>query len=90
MQSLLQTVLLVLLCGVSLVSSSAQVGACPLRPALGSPINNPLNLYSQNGTLSLGLTLKNAADFIGGFGRSLLLPYGSGERSALAISVKPG
>jgi FtsP/CotA-like multicopper oxidase with cupredoxin domain len=32
---------------------------CPPRPAPGDPISNPLDLYSQNGTLTLDLALKS-------------------------------
>ena len=32
---------------------------CPARPAPGTPINNPVDLYSQNGALTLDLSLKS-------------------------------
>jgi FtsP/CotA-like multicopper oxidase with cupredoxin domain len=47
---------LVLVCGLSLCGA-AQI--CPLRPAPGTPITNPLDLYSQNGTLTLNLALNS-------------------------------
>ena len=47
--------LLILVGGFSLCA--AQV--CPTRPAPGTPITNPLDLYSQNGTLTLNLALKS-------------------------------
>lgn len=47
---------IILGCGLSL-----QVAAqnCPSRPTPGTPITNPLDLYSQNGTLTLNLALKS-------------------------------
>jgi len=38
------------------LSAAAQ---CPSRPAAGTPISNPLDLYSQNGVLSLNLSLQS-------------------------------
>lgn len=46
---------LVLVGGLS-VCAAAQ---CPPRPAPGTPITNPLDLYSQNGTLTLNLSLQS-------------------------------
>lgn len=45
-----------LVCGFSL-GAAAQM--CPPRPAPGTPISNPLDLYSQNGTLTLNLDLRS-------------------------------
>jgi FtsP/CotA-like multicopper oxidase with cupredoxin domain len=47
---------LVLLWGFAL-TAVAQV--CPPRPAPGTPISNPLDLYSQNGVLTLDLHLRS-------------------------------
>lgn len=38
------------------LSAAAQ---CPYRPAPGTPIGNPIDLYSQNGVLSLNLSLQS-------------------------------
>ncbi len=48
---------LVLVAGLSLCATAQQI--CPSRPAPGAPISNPLDLYSQNGTLTLDLSLKS-------------------------------
>lgn len=40
------------------ISAWAQT-LCPLRPVPGSPVINPLDLYSQDGVLTLSLTLQN-------------------------------
>ncbi len=58
MRALLRVLLLLLLGGWSLLSASAQT-ICPVRPAPGSPVLNPLDLYSQNGMLTVNLTLQN-------------------------------
>ncbi len=55
MRGILQAVLLLLLCGAS---ASAQM-ICPVRPLPGSPVLNPLDLYSQDGVLTVNLTLQN-------------------------------
>jgi len=55
MRAMLRVVLLLLLCGVGV---SAQT-LCPVRPLPGSPVLNPLDLYSQNGVLTVNLTLQN-------------------------------
>ena len=41
------------------VAAFAQAPVCPERPSPGTLIQNPLDLYSQNGVLSLDLTLQN-------------------------------
>ena len=51
--------------GLALVASSAQVGNCPSRPLLedtGTVISNPLDLYSQNGVLTLALAMNDGVD----------------------------
>src|SRR5208282_1005236 len=58
MRTSLRLVLLALICGTSLLTASAQ-SICPVRPAPGSPVLNPLDLYSQNGSLTVNLTLQN-------------------------------
>jgi FtsP/CotA-like multicopper oxidase with cupredoxin domain len=42
----------------SALAASAQE-MCPPRPDPGTPISNPLDLYSQNGTLTLNLALRS-------------------------------
>ncbi len=48
---------IVLVCGISLGAAAQQI--CPPRPAAGTAISNPLDLYSQNGTLTLNLSLQS-------------------------------
>ena len=55
MRAILRVLLFLLLCGAG---ASAQ-SICPVRPAPGSPVLNPLDLYSQDGVLTVDLTLRN-------------------------------
>ena len=49
--------LLLLVLGFSMCAAAQEM--CPPRPEPGSPVQNPLDLYSQNGTLTLNLALKS-------------------------------
>jgi FtsP/CotA-like multicopper oxidase with cupredoxin domain len=42
------------------VSAAAQVPVCPPRPAAGTLVQNPLDLYSENGVLQVNMTLQNS------------------------------
>ena len=51
--------------GLAVVTASAQVGNCPSRPTLedtGTIVSNPLDLYSQNGVLTLALAMNDGVD----------------------------
>jgi len=54
----MNSILSFLICAVALVGASAQQ-ICPLRPEPGSLVVNPLDLFSQNGVLSVNFTLQN-------------------------------
>jgi FtsP/CotA-like multicopper oxidase with cupredoxin domain len=43
---------------LGVVSAAAQT-ICPVRPIPGTPVVNPLDLYSENGVLTVNLTLQN-------------------------------
>jgi len=55
----------VLLSQLAVMSAWAGQQACPDRPEPGTPVNNPLDLYSQNGVLSLDLLMQNSVDVEG-------------------------
>src|ERR1700684_4615962 len=55
MRAMLRAVLLFLLSGIYVAAQTI----CPIRPLPGSPVLNPLDLYSQNGVLTVNLTLQN-------------------------------
>src|SRR5215472_4795447 len=65
MRSLLQWGLLIGIWLGAFPKASAQLPQCPLRPNPGSVVVDTPSLGSQNGALSLGLTLRNAADAFG-------------------------
>jgi len=90
MRSLHRAVLLVVMCGVFQVCAWAQPGVCPLRPQPGSIISNPLDLYSQNGTLSLDLQLKNAADSNGFMHYCYVYMYQGKQVEAPTLRLFPG
>jgi len=48
---------IVLVCAISLSAAAQQL--CPPRPTAGTAISNPVDLYSQNGTLTLSLALQS-------------------------------
>jgi FtsP/CotA-like multicopper oxidase with cupredoxin domain len=57
MRCRLRLLQLVMVCGFSLCAAAQQM--CPTRPAAGAAIANPLDLYSQNGVLTLNLSLQS-------------------------------
>ena len=65
MRALHKLSLLVLVCGMALGSGWAQAPICPPRPNPGNPVLNPPDLYSQNGVLTVNLTLQNQLDQYG-------------------------
>ncbi len=54
-----KSMLLFLICVVALASAWAQGPICPARPLPGTLVVNPLDLYSQNGTLTVDLALRD-------------------------------
>lgn len=65
MRRFLKSLLLVQVVVGALLAASAQLPQCPLRPNPGSLVLDGPSLSSQNGALSLDLTLRNAADAFG-------------------------
>ena len=51
--------LLLLMAVGAFVSNASGQSICPTRPSPGSPVLNPLDLYSQNGVLTVDLLLQN-------------------------------
>ncbi len=78
-----------LLLGWTLVTASAQTN-CPTRPPAGSVVLNPLDLSSQNGTLQLGLTLRNGADSLGYMHYCFEYSAATGKVEAPTLRVNPG
>ena len=75
---------------MSLAAASAQAPICPLRPIPGDPIYNPLDLYSQNGVLTVNLKLQNAVD-INGFMHYCYVYMNQGQQiEAPTLRLNPG
>lgn len=59
MRSVSRLLLVVVACGFSFVRLMAQ---CPDRPNPGTVVEDALNVYSQNGVLDAGLTMRHSVD----------------------------
>ncbi len=90
MRALLKSVLFVLLVGFACQSMFAQAPICPDRPLPGSPVQNPLDLYSQNGVLTVNLTLQNQL-FLDGFEHYCYVYMYQGQQiEAPTLRLNPG
>jgi FtsP/CotA-like multicopper oxidase with cupredoxin domain len=87
---MIRAALLVLLCGISLVSASAQLPLCPNRPIPGDPLVNPLDLYSQNGVLTVNLLLQNMMDDNGFMHYCYNYMYQGQQIEAPTLRLNPG
>jgi len=74
----------------ALATAVAQVGNCPSRPASGSTVVNPLDLYSSGGTLTLGLALNNGVDSSGYTHICFNYASPSGTIEAPTLRLNPG
>lgn len=68
----------------------AQLPQCPVRPTPGSVVQDQLSLSSQNGELSLALTLRNAADAYGYMHYCFDYMSSSGLVEAPTLRLNPG
>ena len=88
MRAIVRFVLLSSLLGASLIVSAQTI--CPLRPSPGSPVENPLDLYSQNGTLSLDLLLQNQKENDGYMHYCYIYMYQGQQIEAPTLRLNPG
>jgi FtsP/CotA-like multicopper oxidase with cupredoxin domain len=88
MGSLFKFVIALQLVGLALMSS-AQVGNCPSRPDLGSVVANPLDLFSQNGTLNFDLSLSNGVDDQGYTHDCYIYSTANGDIEAPTLRLNP-
>jgi FtsP/CotA-like multicopper oxidase with cupredoxin domain len=72
------------------VTTAAQVGNCPQRPEQGTPIVNPLDLYSQGGALNLALTMGDGVDAFGYTHYCYNYATSSGNVEAPTLRLNPG
>jgi FtsP/CotA-like multicopper oxidase with cupredoxin domain len=75
--------------GLALGTASAQVGNCPSRPAPGTPVVNPLDLYSVNGMLNVALALNDGVDSAGYTHDCYNYATGSGTIEAPTLRLNP-
>ncbi len=78
------------LVGWTFLTASAQLPQCPLRPDPGNVVLDQLSLSSQNGSLSLGVTIQNAADAFGYMHYCLNYATSTGTVEAPTLRLNPG
>ena len=66
------------------------VSGCPDRPLPGTPVNNPFDLYSQNGVLSVDLLVQNSVDVEGFEHVCYIYMYQGQPIEAPTLRVNPG
>jgi FtsP/CotA-like multicopper oxidase with cupredoxin domain len=75
---------------MSLVAATAQAPICPVRPIQGTPVNNPVDLFSQNGTLTVNFAMQNAPDVQGFMHYCYAYMYQGQQIEAPTLRVNPG
>jgi len=90
MHSKIQALILTLVCGVAAINASAQLPVCPSRPQPGTFISNPLDLYSQNGLLTVDLKLQNSTDEFGFMNYCYVYMYQGQPIEAPTLRLNPG
>ena len=91
MRAMFRTVLLaVFFSQLAMMSAWAGVQGCPDRPLPGTPVNNPLDLYSQGGVLSLDLLMRNSVDTEGFPHYCYIYIYQGQPVEAPTLRVNPG
>jgi len=78
------------LVGCAFLTASAQLPNCPLRPNSGTVVLDPLSLTSVNGTLSVALTERNAADSAGIMHYCFDYSTSNGDVEAPILRLNPG
>jgi FtsP/CotA-like multicopper oxidase with cupredoxin domain len=72
------------------LAAAAQTPNCPARPAPGTVVQDQLSLNSQNGTLQLALTLRNAPDIFGFMHFCFNYATAHGNVEAPTLRLNPG
>jgi len=90
MRGVIKWVFALQIIGLAFLTASAQLPNCPVRPNPGNVVLDQLSLSSQNGTLSLGLTIKNAADTAGYMHYCLNYSTTNGDVEAPTLRLNPG
>jgi len=63
---------------------------CPNRPAAGTVLNNPFDLYSKNGVLQVNYTFKSSFDQAQYLHECYIYQTGSGQAEAPTLRLNPG
>ena len=74
----------------AMVAAYAQLPICPDRPEPGDVVQNPLDLYSQNGVLTVNLALQNAMGSDGFIHYCYVYMQGGQQIEAPTLRVNPG
>ncbi len=90
MRAILRVLLVGVFCGLAALSAAAQAPICPSRPLPGTPVVNPLDLYSQNGVLTVNLLLQNAVDLNGFMHYCYIYMYQGQQVEAPTLRLNPG
>ena len=90
MLTMLRLVIAAQVVGLALATAAAQVGNCPSRPASGSTVVNPLDLYSSDGALSLALALNDGVDSSGYTHYCFNYSTGTSTIEAPTLRLNPG
>ncbi len=72
------------------VSNASGQSICPTRPSPGSPVLNPLDLYSQNGVLTVNLLLQNQKQNDGFMHYCYIYMYQGQQVEAPTLRLNPG
>jgi FtsP/CotA-like multicopper oxidase with cupredoxin domain len=89
MRAVKQVLMLCLLCGVSYSHANAQA-ICPVAVPPGSPVLNPLDLFSENGTLNVDLKLQNQKEDDGYMHYCYIYMYQGQPVEAPTLRMNPG
>jgi FtsP/CotA-like multicopper oxidase with cupredoxin domain len=87
MRAVSRYLLAIVVCGFSFLPLAAQ---CPPRPQPATVVQDALNLYSQNGTLTADLTLGHSVDTNGYTHYCYKYQTGTGAAEAPTLRLNPG
>jgi FtsP/CotA-like multicopper oxidase with cupredoxin domain len=90
MKSVTRYLLAFLVCSAAFMSAAAQQQQCPSRPELGTVVEDPLNLVSQNGVLSADFLLGHWVDTQGYTHYCFNYKTASGYIESPTLRLNPG
>jgi FtsP/CotA-like multicopper oxidase with cupredoxin domain len=76
--------------GLAAGSAGAQTVSCPPRPNPGSVVNNPPDVFGQNGVLSAGFTFRSSFDNLGYLHECYIYQTSQGPVEAPTLRLNPG